>query len=187
MVQISLFKSKNSLQRQTDTATLDAIGQSQAVIEFAMDGKILTASNNFLRAMGYEAEEVIGRHHSMFVVKGRDGAEYRAFWERLRSGRFDAGEYKRIGKGGREVWIQASYNPVIGADSKATKVAKFASDITAAKLAWADTCGQLDAIGKSQAVIEFSVTGEILTANANFCAAIGYGSRRSKDNVTACL
>ena len=90
-------------------------------------------------------------------------------------------------KVGREVWIQASYNPVIGADSKATKVAKFASDITAAKLAWADTCGQLDAIGKSQAVIEFSVTGEILTANANFCAAIGYGSRRSKDNVTACL
>ena len=174
MVNISLFKNKNSLQRQTDKATLEAIGMSQAVIEFAMDGKILTANSNFLRVMGYEAEEIIGQHHSIFLAKGQDGAEYQAFWERLRAGRFDAGEYKRIGKGGREVWIQASYNPVIGADGKPTKVVKFASDITAAKLASANSRGQLDAIGKSQAVIEFSVTGEILTANANFCAALGY-------------
>ncbi|SEQ39390.1 methyl-accepting chemotaxis sensory transducer with Pas/Pac sensor [Devosia sp. YR412] len=174
MVQISLFQRHNKNQRFTDKATLDAIGRSQAVIEFAMDGTILTANENFLSAMGYAAAEIIGQKHSMFVAKGQDGAEYQAFWAGLRAGKFDAGEYKRIGKNGREVWIQASYNPVIGADGKPIKVVKFATDITAAKLNSADTRGQLDAIGKSQAVIEFSITGEILTANANFCSALGY-------------
>ena len=174
MVHIPLFKRTKKSQANIEKATLEAIGRSQAIIEFAMDGTILKANENFLAAMGYQASEIVGQHHRMFVAEGHDGAEYQAFWERLRQGRPDAGEFKRIGKNGREVWIQASYNPVLGGDGRPFKVVKFASDNTAAKLASADTRGQLDAIGKSQAVIEFSVTGEILTANANFCAALGY-------------
>ena len=139
MVHITLFNRKNNIQKQIDKATLDAIGRSQAVIEFAMDGTILAANANFLNAMGYEAREIVGQHHRMFVAPGHDGADYETFWEGLRAGRFDAGEYKRIGKGGREVWIQASYNPVIGADGKPFKVVKFASDITQAKLLTADS------------------------------------------------
>jgi methyl-accepting chemotaxis protein len=171
---ISLFGRKNGAQRNTDRAVLDAIGRSQAVIEFAMDGTILAANGNFLAALGYEAEDIIGQNHRMFTESNIDQTAYQRFWEGLRAGRFDAGEYKRIGKGGREVWIQASYNPVMGADGKPIKVVKFATDVTAAKLNAADTQGQLEAINKSQAVIEFSVTGEVLTANANFCAVMGY-------------
>lgn len=174
MFQLKLFPRSNDAAR-IDRATLEAIGRAQAIIEFAMDGQVLTANANFLAAMGYEAAEVIGQNHRMFVDQAEArGADYQAFWERLRSGRFDAGEYKRFGKGGKEVWIQASYNPVPGADGKPIKVVKFATDITASKLAAADTKGQLEAIGKSQAVIEFTPNGEILTANANFCKALGY-------------
>ncbi|MBU1335064.1 MAG: PAS domain-containing protein [Alphaproteobacteria bacterium] len=150
MNKIPLFGHKKTNQRNNDRAVLDAINRSQAVIEFALDGTILSANANFLTAMGYDASEVIGRNHRMFVEAGADEGEYAAFWDRLRAGRFDTGEYKRVGKGGREVWIQASYNPVLDADGKPIKVIKFASDITAAKLAAADTRGQLDAISKSR-------------------------------------
>ncbi|MDB5615739.1 MAG: chemotaxis protein [Devosia sp.] len=174
MVQLPLFKNKNNTRRDEEKATLEAIGRSQAVIEFAMDGTILTANKNFLSTLGYEAEEIIGKNHRIFVASGEDGTKYLAFWTRLRAGQFEAGEYKRIGKGGKEVWIQASYNPVLAADGKPIKVVKFATEVTATKLLNADNRGQLDAIGKCQAVIEFSTTGEILTANPNFCAALGY-------------
>ena len=158
-----------------DRAALEAIGRSQAVIEFAMDGTVLAANSMFLDTMGYTEEEVVGRHHRMFVSEiDARGSDYQAFWDRLRSGLFDAGEYKRLGKGGREVWIQASYNPVLGADGKPVKVIKFASDVSAAKLAAADTSGQLEAINKSQAVIEFTTGGEVLTANRNFLQVMGY-------------
>ncbi|WEK06116.1 MAG: methyl-accepting chemotaxis protein [Candidatus Devosia phytovorans] len=171
---VSLFGRKTSAQKHTEKATLDAIGRSQAVIEFAMDGTILAANENFLLAMGYVAEEVVGKHHRMFVAADQDPIGYQAFWDRLRDGQFDAGEYKRLGKNGREVWIHASYNPVLDDAGKPIKVVKFASDITASKLAAADSQGQIEAIGKSQAVIEFTVTGEILTANENFCKTLGY-------------
>jgi methyl-accepting chemotaxis protein len=109
-----------------------AIGKSQAVIEFNLDGTVITANDNFLNALGYSLAEVKGQHHRMFVEpEYRDGDEYRRFWERLRSGQYDAGQYKRIGKGGREVWIQASYNPLVGADGMPYKVIKFATDTTA--------------------------------------------------------
>jgi methyl-accepting chemotaxis protein len=156
-------------------ATLAAINRSQAIIEFTPDGQILSANENFLRALGYELSEIVGQHHRMFVEPAEAGsADYRAFWERLRSGQFDAREYKRIGKGGREVWIQASYNPVLGKDGKVLKVVKFAADVTEQKLKAADAQGQIEAIGKSQAVIEFTLTGEIVHANKNFCDAMGY-------------
>jgi methyl-accepting chemotaxis protein len=156
-------------------AKLDAIGKSQAVIEFKLDGTIITANENFLKTLGYDLLEVQGRHHSMFVDEAyKDSAEYRQFWDALRRGEYQAGEFKRYGKGGREIWIQATYNPIFDMQGKPFKVVKFATDITAAKLEAANFQGQIEAIGKSQAVIEFNMDGTIISANANFLAAVGY-------------
>jgi len=117
-------------------AMVAAIYKVQAIIEFNLDGTVLAANENFLQAMGYTLDEIKGKHHSVFVEPHyRDSEEYRNFWQRLRSGQFDAGRYKRIGKGGREVWIQASYNPIFGADGEPYKVVKFATDVTAQVLA----------------------------------------------------
>ncbi len=163
------------LQAADFSGQLDAINKVQAVIEFSLDGKILHANDNFLTTLGYTLAEIKGQHHSMFVdFTYRATPEYRLFWEKLGRGEFDAGEYKRIGKGGREVWIQASYNPVMDMDGKPCKVVKYATDITAAKLRAADFSGQLDAISKAQAVIEFSLDGKILHANDNFLTTLGY-------------
>jgi methyl-accepting chemotaxis protein len=154
---------------------VSAISKSQAVIEFDLQGNILTANPNFLSAMGYSLDEVQGQHHRMFVEPAeRESAEYRAFWEKLRRGEFQAAEYKRIAKGGREVWIQATYNPILDLDGTPIKIIKFATDVTEQKLRNADFSGQLAAIHKSQAVIEFDLDGTILTANANFLNAMGY-------------
>ena len=152
-----------------------AIERSQAVIEFELDGRITTANENFLTALGYSLSEIQGQHHSMFVDPAeRTGPEYQGFWAKLGRGEYDAGQYKRIAKGGREIWIQASYNPVFDADGKPVKVVKFATDITAQKVQAADYEGQLDAISKAQAVISFSLDGKILDANENFLAVLGY-------------
>jgi len=108
-----------------------AINRSQAVIEFALDGTVLTANENFLKTLGYSLEEVVGKHHRMFVDPVlQASADYREFWEKLGRGEYDAGQYKRIGKGGKEVWIQASYNPILDLKGKPFKVVKFATDVT---------------------------------------------------------
>jgi methyl-accepting chemotaxis protein len=154
---------------------VDAINRSQAVIEFTLDGTIVHANENFLNALGYSLDEIKGKHHSMFVEPGySQSSEYRAFWQKLGRGEFDAAQYKRIGKGGREIWIQASYNPVMDAKGRPCKVVKFASDITEQKKIAADFEGQIAAIGKSQAVIEFTLDGTIIRANDNFLKALGY-------------
>jgi len=115
---------------------LEAINKAQAVIEFSPDGKIQHANENFLKAMGYTLEEIRGQHHSMFVeLAYKQSAEYRQFWEKLARGEFDAGQYKRLGKGGKEIWIQASYNPILDANGRAFKVVKYATDVTASVLA----------------------------------------------------
>ncbi|MEC4590431.1 MULTISPECIES: methyl-accepting chemotaxis protein [Nitrospirillum] len=156
-------------------ATLAALGKSQAIIEFDLDGTILTANDNFLKAMGYTLAEVKGRHHSLFVAPGyRDSLEYRQFWDSLRRGEFRAAQFKRLGKGGREVWIEASYNPILDRAGRPYKVVKYATDVTAAKREHADLLGQVTAINKSQAVIEFSLDGTILRANDNFLNTMGY-------------
>jgi methyl-accepting chemotaxis protein len=163
------------LQNLEFAAQADAVSRAQAVIEFNMDGSIVTANQNFLNALGYTLPEIQGKHHSMFVEQGmRDGAAYREFWAKLNRGEYDAGEYKRIGRGGKEVWILASYNPVIDQSGKPFKVVKFATDVTAQKQRNADLAGQIEAIGKSQAVIEFNMDGTIITANSNFLGAVGY-------------
>ena len=152
-----------------------AISKSQAVIEFRMDGTIVTANENFLNAMGYALAEIQGKHHSMFVeADQRDGAGYREFWARLNRGEFQAAEYKRIGKNGKHVWIQASYNPILDKNGKPVKVIKFAADITAQKVRSMEAAGQIAAIGRSQAVIAFNLDGTIIRANDNFLNAMGY-------------
>ena len=167
-------RSKQSAARE-EHATLEALSRSQAIIEFKLDGTILRANQNFLAAMGYELAEVAGKHHSMFVEPDyAKSAEYQDFWARLRSGKFDAAEYRRLGKGGREVWIHASYNPVLDENGQPFKVLKIATDVTAEKVISADNTGKLNAISKSQAVIEFKLDGTILSANENFCDVLGY-------------
>jgi methyl-accepting chemotaxis protein len=167
---MGFFKSSEEL-----TAKLEALDRSQAIIEFDLDGTILTANKNFLDALGYTLDEIEGRHHSMFVAPDyRDSPDYREFWTALRNGQYQAREFMRIGKGGRVVWIQASYNPLLGRGGKPFKVVKFAVDITPQKLRAADYEGQIAAIRKSQAVIEFGLDGTILSANDNFLNTMGY-------------
>jgi len=152
-----------------------AIGKSQAVIEFAMEGTILHANDNFLKALGYTLDEIKGKHHSMFVDEAyRQSADYKEFWAKLNRGEYVADEFKRIGKGGREVWILASYNPILDLNGKPFKVVKYATDVTEQKLRNADYAGQIAAVSKAQAVIEFKMDGTVLAANDNFLKALGY-------------
>jgi len=154
---------------------LAALDKVQAVIEFGMDGVIQDANANFLATVDYRLEDIVGRHHSLFVDPTEaQGAGYRAFWERLGRGEFDAGQYRRLGRNGKEVWIQASYNPILDAAGRPFKVVKYATDITAQKLEAANFSGQIDAINKAQAVIEFNLDGTIQNANENFVGAVGY-------------
>ncbi len=131
-------------------AVLTALSKSQAMIEFDLSGKILTANEHFCRALGYELPEIVGKHHNMFVEPAyAQSSEYKAFW------------------------IEASYNPVFRR-GKPIKVVKIATDITASKLKTAEDAGKIEALSPAQAVIEFTPTGEILTANENFLSALGY-------------
>jgi methyl-accepting chemotaxis protein len=161
------------LSRDSD-AILAAMDKSQAIIEFTLEGKILKANENFCRALGYDLKEIVGQHHRMFVDPTEASSqEYADFWRSLAAGKFDSRQYRRIRKGGREIWIEASYNPVYRG-GKPYKVIKFATDITARKLKYAEEEGKLNAISRAQAVIEFTPTGHILTANQNFLTTLGY-------------
>jgi methyl-accepting chemotaxis protein len=152
-----------------------AMDRSLAVIQFDTRGNILDANENFLRTMGYTLDEVKGRHHRIFVEPSEtQSAGYEEFWAKLRRGEFDAAVYKRIGKGGKEVWIQASYNPVFDANGAVVKVVKFATDVTRDTLRNADFEGQLSALHRVQAVIEFDMEGKIQSANQLFLDVIGY-------------
>jgi methyl-accepting chemotaxis protein len=152
-----------------------ALNRVQAVIEFDLEGRILHANDNFLRVLGYSLAEVQGRHHSMFCdPEYAASPNYKQFWATLAAGEYDHGEYKRLAKDGREVWINASYNPIIGADGKAYKVIKFATDITGSRMRNAEYEGKVSAISKAQAVIEFDMQGHVLDANENFLSVMGY-------------
>lgn len=175
---VEWFDASLRLQNRVFEAQAAAISRVQAVIEFNLDGTIITANDNFLTTLGYSLAEIQGKHHSMFVEPSfRDDPGYRAFWQKLNRGEFEADEFKRIGKGGKEVWILASYNPVLDERGKPFKVVKFATDVTEQKLRNGDFAGQIAAIDKSQAVIEFAMDGTVKTANANFLGALGYTQR----------
>ena len=140
-----------------------------------MEGNVLTANANFLETMGYRLNDILGKHHRIFCEEKYAGSsEYKAFWQKLRAGEHDAGEYKRIGKDGREVWIQATYNPIFDNKGKLFKVVKYATDVTEQNLSGSNYRGQIEAIHKSQAVIEFNLDGTIITANENFLQTTGY-------------
>jgi methyl-accepting chemotaxis protein len=175
VVKYATDTTQQKLQNADYEGQLTAIKKAQAVIEFKMDGTIVTANDNFLKTLGYTLDEVRGKHHSMFVDEAyRQSYEYKEFWAKLNRGEYVADEFKRIGKGGKEVWIQASYNPIMDLNGKPFKVVKYATDTTQQKLQNADYQGQIAAIGKAQAVIEFKMDGTVVTANDNFLNALGY-------------
>ena len=158
-------------------AKFAALDRSQALIEFDPQGVILTANANFLAAVGYGLDEIRNRHHSLFVTPElRESEAYRAFWSSLQRGECQSGEFRRLAKNGREIWLQASYNPVRDGQGRVVRVVKLATDITAQKLRNIEFEEQIKAIEKSQAVIRFTPEGIILDANDNFLKALGYRS-----------
>jgi methyl-accepting chemotaxis protein len=171
-----MLLTKNDKTQQADLkGWVDAINKSQAVIEFTPEGIILNANDNFLNTVGYTLAEIQSQHHRLFVDPAdHNSPAYSQFWQRLAQGQFDQGEYKRLGKHGKEVWIQASYNPVFDDKGNVVRVVKFAADVTKQKheaLQVRDTLASLD---RSMAVIEFTPDGKILTANDNFTKTVGY-------------
>ena len=175
VVKLATDVTEQKLQSADFAGQIAAIGKSQAVIEFGMDGVVIAANQNFLDTFGYTLGEIRGKHHRMLVHEDeRRSEEYTRFWGKLNRGEHDSGEFCRIGKGGREVWIQASYNPILDLGGKPFKVVKYASDVTEQKLQNAEFSGQIAAIEKSQAVIEFGLDGTVLKANQIFLDAMGY-------------
>jgi methyl-accepting chemotaxis protein len=156
-------------------ALFRAIDRSNAIIEFTADGKILDANALFLEYLGYTIEEIRDEHHRIFVDPAFAASpEYAEFWDKLKRGEYCSAEYMRLGKGGREVWLQATYNPVIAANGKTLKVIKVATDITAQKLASASNAAKITAVENAMAIIEFGVDGSILRANDVFLELFEY-------------
>lgn len=175
VVKIATEITEAKLRSLDHAGQIAAVSKSQAVIHFDLDGNILGANENFLNTVGYTQDEIKGRHHSMFVEPElAQSVEYKSFWRDLKEGQFKAGEFKRVNKAGEDIWIQASYNPILDELDNPFKVVKFATDITAQKKETAEFQGQIEAIGKSQAVIHFELDGTIIDANKNFLDTLGY-------------
>lgn len=152
-----------------------AISRSQAVIEFALDGTVISANDNFLTIMGYRLDEIVGQHHRMFIAENEQNTPaYADMWRRLNAGEFMSSQFKRVRKDGRDVILQATYNPILGIDGRPVKVVKFASDVTERAEKDADVRSQIEVISRTQAVIEFSLDGKILAANEKFLKLMGY-------------
>ncbi len=154
---------------------LSAIHRSTAVIHFALDGTIVDANELFIGVVGYTREELRGRHHRMLVDSAtQNSPQYAEFWQRLRRGECVTGRFKRIAKGGRVIWLEASYNPVLDANGEVCRVVKFATDITEQRMKDAEYRGESEAIGRSQAVIHLGLDGTIQWANALFLQTVRY-------------
>jgi len=161
--------------RSKPARIVDALDKALAIIEFDAQGIILAANAAFCEVMGYRAAELVGKHHSMFVDPAyADSEDYKSFWLKLGRGEFDRREYLRIGNHGKRVWIQASYNPVLDARGRVKSVVKVATETSAAHLKNADFEAKLAAISRVQGVIEFKPDGEVIDANDNFLALLGY-------------
>lgn len=171
----SLIPSKRLTVSRADDI-VRAISRSLAIIEFDISGNIISANDSFCSLFGFNREEILGKHHRLFVDPDYSGSQdYKEFWSKLGRGEFHSGEFRRIGACGREVWIQATYNPVLDSRGKVIGTIKVATDITEAKLQNAEFEGKVNAISRAQAVIEFTPKGEIITANDAFLQTIGYG------------
>ncbi|MBP9655524.1 MAG: PAS domain S-box protein, partial [Rhodocyclaceae bacterium] len=162
-------------QLQAALARKAAVDRSSAMIEFKPDGTIIGANDNFLTTVGYRLEEIQGQHHRLFCFPDyQASAEYRRFWQRLAAGEYIRDRFLRRNKQGQEVWLEASYNPILGADGRVESVLKLATDITALVAREQEQESMIDAIGRSMAVIAFNLKGEVLEANANFLQTMGY-------------
>ncbi len=174
-------KTINTLQHTIahQASLLDAIERSMAVIEFDLHGTVLRANDNFLKTMGYRAEQVEGQPHRMFCTPAfARSAEYGQWWSSLRSGQLQSGTFERVSGNGHSVWLEASYNPVRDEAGQVVKVVKYAMDVTPRMQAESETNAKLEAIGRAMAVIEFNLDGTIITANANFLQRMGYTLRQ---------
>lgn len=190
-----VFDSKNNLIKIVKLATditkskkteflheeqMRALNGVLGVVEFDLNGIILSANKNFLDSVGYSEFEMVGKHHSLIVPNGEISSfEYRQFWDKLSKGSPESGVFKRISKQGKDVWMQASFTTVFDEDGNPVKVIKYATDITQSMLKKADSDGQVDAIKKLTGVIEFDLNGYITDVNQNFLDVVGY----SKDEV----
>ena len=177
VIKLATTVTEEKLRQAEHQGQIAAIHNALCVISFDVQGNIRDANDNFLDSMGYRLAEVRGRHHSMFVDPAyADSDEYRTFWTNLAAGHHQAGEFKRFGKHGDEVWVQATYNPVLDLNGHPFRVVKYATVVTDQKLRQADLQGQIAAIDKSQGLISFDLQGIILDVNENFCAAVGYAA-----------
>ncbi|MBU6459080.1 MAG: PAS domain-containing protein [Bradyrhizobium sp.] len=168
------FFGKSSIAKE-NAAKAAAISKSYAVVELGLDGTVITANENCLKTFGYALKEVQGKHHGMFVEPSeRSSPAYREFWIKLNRGEPQSAEYKRVGKDGKEIWVQASYNPVLDSKGKPTKIVELATDITAKKIEALENAGQIAAMERSQAVAAFKLDGTLITANKNFLNTMGY-------------
>ena len=154
---------------------LDAIDRSMAVIEFDLDGVVLTANDNFLKTTGYRADQAIGQPHRLFCTPefGRS-AQYTELWSRLKNGQFQSGTFERVNSKGQPIWLEANYNPIKDASGRVVKVVKYAMDVTTKVQQESEANAKLQAIDRAMAVIEFDLDGGILTANQNFLTRMGY-------------
>jgi methyl-accepting chemotaxis protein len=154
---------------------LAALDRSLATIEFKPDGTVLSANENFCRTMGYRLDEIVGKHHSLFVDDDyARSPDYQAFWRKLREGAFELGSYKRRRKDGAPIFLQATYNPILDDDGRVDAILKVAADVTATKMHTLETDAKIAAVSNAQAVIEFTPNGEIIEANENLLSTMGY-------------
>ncbi|HUD33283.1 MAG TPA: PAS domain-containing protein, partial [Variovorax sp.] len=175
VVEISRDITDRVVRSADDRGQLRAINASQAVVQFALDGTVLDANEIFLDAMGYRLEDIVGRHHRLFMPAGEaDQPSYEAFWTQLAAGNHHAGEYRRIGKDGREIWLQATYNPILDSMGRPSKVVKYACDVTQERLTLSEFQWQVTALRKSHCVVTFDMHGVVLDANDQFLRAMGY-------------
>ncbi|MCF5030552.1 methyl-accepting chemotaxis protein [Pseudomonas syringae] len=177
-----MFGNKNKAELTAMKAKVDglkgltsALEKSMAVVELGLDGKILRANDNFLAAMGYRAEELATKTHRDFcepeMLRSR---EYADLWASLKAGKFISGTFKRVGKNGHSVWLEASYNPVTDAQGNVVKVVKYALDVTTRVMLENETSSKLAAVDRAMAICEFEPNGNVITANNNFLNVMGY-------------
>nr|WP_149088372.1 PAS domain-containing methyl-accepting chemotaxis protein [Pseudomonas prosekii] len=157
------------------TGLLEAIDRSMAVIEFDLNGVVLRANDNFLMTVGYQREQVIGQQHRKFCPpEFARSSQYSELWSRLNNGQFESGTFERVNSKGQPIWLEASYNPIKDASGRVVKVVKYALDVTAKVQQESESAAKLQAIDRAMAVIEFDLSGNVITANQNFLSRMGY-------------
>ncbi|MBX1885920.1 PAS domain-containing methyl-accepting chemotaxis protein [Campylobacter peloridis] len=160
---------------------LNAISNTMAMIEFQTDGTIINANENFLKTMNYSLDEIKGKHHRMFCLpEVVNSQRYVDFWKDLKNGKSRNGLFRRIAKGGKDIYLEANYLPIIDSNNKVYKVIKFANDITQRHYEMLDLKNTIEAANRSMAIIEFDPQGEILNANENFTQTMGYSLNEIK-------